>query len=248
MEAIATLASTALPALIDVAVPAIASSLSQNENPQSTPSPPSRIPVAVPPARPSGHAISAGPMDVHDVLSNPSLPKRPSFLDTPSNLGPCMTLPFQFTLLNWTGAHKMINLDLAAAPELKKLVEPYRFAKLLNLEVIICPRQSASKYSGTAEIRFCPSDVTPSPNEMMDSVGTVSVSCGGPIGFISNSAIACPLDRFSPVIKSPFLPTDRIRVVVNHWLNTEATKVNNTGIIFSSILRGTVLVAYPSFG
>lgn len=248
MEAIATLASAAVPALIDAAVPAIASAISSNENPKSSSPPPSRIPVALPAARPSSHAPPTGPMDVHDVLFNPSLPKRPTFLDTPSNLGPSMTLPFQFTLFDWTGAQKLIDLDCAASPKLKALIEPYRFAKFLHLEVVICPRQSASKYAGTAEIRFCPSDVTPSAADMMESVGTVSISCGGPIGFISNSAVACPLDRFSPVIKSPFLPTDRIRVVVNHWLNTDATKAANTGIIFSSILRGTVQVAYPSFG
>lgn len=158
-----------------------------------------------------------------------------------------MTLPFQFVLHDWTGDQHLTDIDLAANDTLKKLMEPYRFAQLTALEVVVCPRQSAAKYAGTVEVRFLPSDVTPSASDMMAHPGAVSISCGGPIGFVSNSAVACPLNRFSPVIKSPFLASDRIRVAVNHWLNTDATKVTNTSHIITTMLRGTLLLAYPAF-
>nr|WGZ74502.1 coat protein [Guachaca virus] len=242
METALTLASAALPHVIDAFT-----STTPTPTPSSTEVPPSRIPRPVQTPRVNDTPTAVGGMDVHDVLINPAIPVRPTFYDTPHKLGPCMTLPFQFKLHDWTGDQKLIDIDLAANAELKTLTAPYRFAQLTTLEVVVCPRQSASKYAGTVEVRFLPSDVTPTATDMISHPGAMSVSCGGPLGFVSNSALACPLDRFSPVIKSPFLPTDRIRVAVNHWLNTEATKAGNTAHIITTILRGTLLLAYPAF-
>lgn len=242
METALTLASAALPHVIDAFT-----SSTPTPTPAATEIPPSRIPRPVQTPRVNDTPTAVGGMDVHDVLINPAIPVRPTFYDAPNKLGPCMTLPFQFKLHDWNGNQKLIDIDLAASPQLKALTDPYRFAQLTTLEVVVCPRQSASKYSGTVEVRFLPSDVTPKADDMISHPGAMSVSCGGPLGFVSNSALACPLDRFSPVIKSPFLPTDRIRVAVNHWLNTEATKANNTSSIITTVLRGTLLLAYPAF-
>lgn len=197
----------------------------------------------------SGTSVNGAPntLDVHDILSNPALPIRPSFYDKPRDLGPCMTLPFQFKLHDWKGDVHLINIDLAAEPNLAKLTAPYRYAELVTLEVVFLPRQGASKYPGTAEVRFLPSDVTPVQNDMVNHPGAVSVSIGGPLSFVSNCAVPCALNRFSPVIKSPFLPTDRIRVAVNHWLNTDATSAKNTHVLITTILRGEIRLAYPAF-
>lgn len=237
------LLAAAAPLAIDAAA-SLFSSTSAPDVPQNPPI--SRIPRPVSsfPHDPSSHRD----MDVSNILSNPALPTRPRFLDIPTQLGPCINLPFQFKLHDWTGDQKLINLDIAASSDLNPLLSPYRYAQLLSLEVLILPRQSASKWSGTCEVRFMPSDATPSASDMLEHPGAMSVSVGGPLGFVSNSALSCDLSKFSPIIKSPFLPTDRIRVAVNHWLNTEATTGNTQRhIIFTTLLRGTIKVAYPSY-
>lgn len=235
------LIAAAAPLAIDAAVSLLSPTPDVPQNP-----PISRIPR--PTSSVPHDSSSHRDMDVSNILSNPALPTRPRFLDIPTQLGPCINLPFQFKLHDWTGDQKLINLDIAAAPGLSTLLTPYRYAQLLSLEVLILPRQSASKWSGTCEVRFMPSDVTPTANDMLEHPGAMSVSIGGPLGFVSNSALSCDLSKFSPVIKSPFLPTDRIRVAVNHWLNTDATTTNTQKhIIFTTLLRGTIKVAYPSY-
>lgn len=185
-------------------------------------------------------------LDIHNLLSNPSLPVRPRFFDVPESLGPSIVLPFQQAVHDWKGDHKLIDIDLAAWEPLSKLTAPYRFARLTSFEVVFLPRQHCHKYPGTAEVRFLPSDVKPEAQGMLNHPGAISVSLGGPFGFISNSAVPCPLNRFSAVIKSPFLPTDRIRVAVNHWLNLDATSVQNSSILITTVFRGSVELAYPS--
>lgn len=233
------LAATA-PLAIDAAANLFSSS---SPSPQTTMA--SRIPRPVPPA--SHDASTHRDLDVGNVLSNPALPTRPHFLDVPAELGPSLNLPFQYKLHDWTGDQKLTNIDIAALSPLGELLKPYRYAQLLSLEVLILPRQAAAKYAGTCEVRFMPSDATPSASDMLEHPGAMSVSVGGPLGFVSNSALSCDLSKFSPVIKSPFLPTDRIRVAVNHWLNTEATSANNKHVIYTTLLRGNVKVAYPSY-
>lgn len=237
------LASTLLPLVAEKIIDAVSTESSPAPAQNSTSSP---LPSAI--SQPSNLPSASHNMDVHNVLSNSALPIRPTFYDTPQQLGPSLILPFQFKLHDWTGEVKLISTDLAASPNLKKIIEHYRFAELTSLEVVVCPRRLNATYPGTIEIRFTASDITVSQDTMCENPGAVSISCGGPIGFISNSAISCPLDRFSPVVKSPFLPTDRIKVSVNHWLNPDATKVANANPIITTLLRGNVRVAYPAYG
>ncbi|AOC55059.1 capsid protein [Bat tymo-like virus] len=240
------LALAAAPIAIDAV-----SSLFSSPSDSSPAHVPSRIPIPRP-ARSSnivsGDSMSSRDLDVSNVLSNPALPTRPRFFDVPSELGPSINLPFQFKLHDWIGDNKLVNLDISASEQLIKLLAPYRYAQLLSLEVLVLPRQSSSKWSGTCEVRFMPSDATPLALDMLEHPGAMSISVGGPLGFVSNSALSCDLSKFSPVVKSPFLPTDRVRVAVNHWLNTDATTANTQKhVIFTTLLRGTVKVAYPSF-
>lgn len=245
MEYLAPVASAVLPALAESAV----SSLAHNVTPSNSgPPPASRIPRPISVRNSRLGAPTADDMDVHDVVVNPAIPIRPSFYDTPAQLGSCMILPFQFILHDYTGEQFLSSTDISAHGGLAKLTAPYRFAKLESLEVVVYPRQSASEYAGTVEVMFTPSDVSITSSGMMGHVGCTSISVGGPIGFVSNSSVLCPLDRFSPVVKSPFLPTDRVRVWVNHWLNAKATKASNAAHILTTVLRGTILLSYPSFG
>jgi len=187
-------------------------------------------------------------LDVEHVLTNKALAPRPTFLDVPRDLGPSLVLPFQIQATEWTGAHLLADLDLAANTKIRALILPYRYAQLESMEVVVLPAQASATYPGTVDIRFVTSDVTPDPLTMIENPGAVRITMGGPIGAISNSAVPCELSSFSPVIKSPFLPTDRVKVCVNHWLNTDATKVSNKAVLITTIIRGTIRVGYPNNG
>jgi len=187
-------------------------------------------------------------MDVDNVLVNKALAPRPSFFDIPRHLGPSLVLPFQIIVSKWTGEQILVDFDIAANSKIKTLLLPYRYAALERLELVALPAQTSAKYPGTLEVRFIPSDETPAPETMLEAPGAVRITMGGPLGAISNSSVPCELSSFSPVIKSPFLPTDRVKIAVNHWLNVDATKVGNTNNLITTIARGTIRVGYPNNG
>nr|QYV43088.1 MAG: capsid protein [Tymovirales sp.] len=193
-------------------------------------------------------ASTGAMLDFNHVLANQALAPRPTFLDVPRDLGPSLVLPFQIQSSEWTGAAISATLDIAANSKIRTLLLPYRYAQLESLELVVLPAQTSSKYPGTLDIRFIASDVTPDFTDMIENPGAVRVTMGGPIGAISNSVVPCPLKSFSPVIKSPFLPTDRVKVAVGHWLNADATKADNKHVLITTILRGTVRVGYPNDG
>lgn len=196
-------------------------------------------------------------MDVSNVLVNPTFQKRPSFYDTPVELGPSIVLPFQYVLHKHLGQPHLTNIDLAAEPNLKKLAAPYGFAKFETLEVLVFPGYASAKYAFSVEVRFLPSDLTPDSTDMLNHPGAVSISGGGPIGILSNSSVPCDLSTFSPVFKSPFLPTDRIRVAVHHCENCASVEdgyhlakkacKESPSPLCTTVLRGTVRLAHPSY-
>lgn len=185
-------------------------------------------------------------MDIDNILANPALPIRPTFFDIPRNLGPSLVLPFQLTVSEWKGTELLVDFDLAANASIRTLLAPYRYAHLETLEIAILPAQASATYPGTVEVRYLTADTTPVATDMIEHPGAVRVTIGGPVGAISNSCVPAPLQSFSPVLKSPFLPCDRIKVAVNHWLNTDATVAKNIHVLIATIARGTIRVGYPS--
>lgn len=193
-------------------------------------------------------------MDVEHTLANSALPPRPTFFDIPRNLGPSLVLPFQLQITEWKGDPLLNDFDLAANTKIRALLLPYRYAQLESLAVVVLPAQASATYPGTLDIRYVTSDTTPDKNDMIEHPGAVRITMGGPLGAVSNTAVPCDLRCFSPVVKSPFLPTDRVKIAINHWLNTDATTLKtdgskrNTSILITTIARGTIRVGYPNNG
>lgn len=238
----AELASTIIPLIID----ATASSSSTDTSASTR--------TTAPTAIMDNSAYSGSNLDVDHVLANSALPPRPAFFDIPRDLGPSLVLPFQIEITNWKGDPLLEDFDLAANTKIRALLLPYRYAQLESLAVIVLPAQSSAVYPGTVDIRYITSDVTPSANDMIEHPGAVRITMGGPLGVGSNSSVPCNLRSFSPVIKSPFLPTDRIKIAVNHWLNADATTkkpdgtARNTHVLITTLARGTIRVGYPNNG
>lgn len=175
----------------------------------------------------------------------PDFPERPCFNDVPSNLGPQMTLPFQFVLAHWHGQRIWNSLDISTAPVIAALTAPYRYAELTSLEVVFFPTAfiNAHEEACYAEIRFVTADIQPAQTDMLDHPGAYALTFGA--HDCSNRIVACPLQAFNPIIKSPFAPLDRIRLAL---LVPQCSQEDPyPQALVNIVIRGSVKVAYPAF-
>lgn len=195
---------------------------------------------------------------------------RPNFHDIPTELGPTLELPFQIVIAEYQGKDKLVDPDVGSLTYIQTIIRQFRFAMLTELEVYHAPSYSCIDEPYVVRTRYCCVDEVPSRVDFMSHVGAVSHVFGGSAANIQSVVVPCDLSRFCPVIKSPYISTDRVRVACWFSSNDKATSAPSNATpqdpnktddakavsVASSVgdhylghayIRGKVLVAYPAY-
>lgn len=181
----------------------------------------------------------------------PSHPVAVSNSQTP----PCSTIfshaehsfvvPFSRNIFDATGKHQHLSYGVASVKPLSEIIKSAQLATLEHLELAIYPAQHSGDYGVTADVLWTTNDIVPTTTEFFEYPGSTRATFSGTPAS-GPYVIPCDFARINRIVKSPVSFTNAPRINVNVWLNTSATKVNNTNILASFILRGSVRLSYPS--
>jgi len=177
--------------------------------------------------------------DVLHLVSDKAAPHRPAFDPRPSSLGPSLTLPIQFVCHLYNGKTASDSLDLSSHSSITALQAPFGFAELASFEVAFYPSIAAADHPFSVDLAWMPVSRSPA-TQFLNTPGAESFVCGGKTGYPAVHVFPCDLSRFSRVLKSPYLPSDRIKLAINFESTTAQAGLCRV------VIRANILVAYPT--
>nr|WCR76259.1 polyprotein [Alfalfa virus F] len=204
----------------------------------------------VPQANPSQAEKSpAGSSPDARVLRAPPLPSPARQLSTPVSASPLsIELPFQWNYFDLTGTEtKSSSLSIAASTHITELLPQYRYAKLINLELVVFPMAISMKYPQTVDVVWCTADQTITDGKIMATYGSQRISVGGPLNMSSHSILPANLSSLNPVVKDSVTYNDTPKICVRFYENADCKDLGIKAPICASLfIRGNIQLSSPT--
>lgn len=190
----------------------------------------------------TGHNVqlTAEPLPALEMPSTSPLDSL--FLRRP---GSGITLPFQFVIYQHTSAAKYITSSILSFQGITDLTKHGRLCTLSQLECVIAPMFSVSKYPTSIDVTWTSNDVIPNSNNIMNYPSATRITLGGPL-VTGPSIIKCPFGYINPIIKAPLAFTDFARISLNCTANPTGLKEAGEAVLASVLLRGEIHIAHPA--
>ncbi|AWB13379.1 polyprotein [Alfalfa virus F] len=183
------------------------------------------------------------------VLRAPPLPSPARQLSTPvSTSSLSIDLPFQWNFFDLTGTEtKSASISIAGSSHITELLPQYRYARLINLELVVFPMAISMKYPQTVDVVWCTADQTITDGKIMATYGSQRISVGGPLNMSSHSILPANLSSLNPVVKDSVTYNDTPKLCVRFYENSDCKALGITAPICASLfIRGNIQLSSPT--
>nr|WCR76256.1 polyprotein [Medicago sativa marafivirus 1] len=183
------------------------------------------------------------------VLRAPPLPSPARQLPTEvSTSSLSIELPFQWDFFDLTGTEtKSASLSIAGSTHITSLLPQYRYARLLQLELVVFPMSISMKYPQTVDVVWSTADQTITEDKIMATYGSQRISVGGPLNMSSHSILPANLSQLNPVVKDSVTYNDTPRINVRFFENADCKALGISAPVCASLfIRGKIRLSSPS--
>jgi hypothetical protein len=198
--------------------------------------------------RPSGPAApSAASLPSTIQAPPPAVPSSASLIASPIAAAPSLLLPFQFHARHYFAKEQaVLNLNIAARPEIIEITRGFRRARLVQLDLIVSPADGLGitrDHTFASPICWHPANVDPASREgVLSTPGAQIVTYTGATTSGASTIVSAPLNSLNPMIKDSVAYIDTPALTVRPYGGTVIEDVP----VVQLWCRGLVEVSAPA--